>query len=92
MATNFKVWLCTLIQEKGKSLDDTVLDTNGKAFEDQIGFTHAHLVEDLSGFTEKHAEMKYMLVLVDFKNGDVFHYLGHLAEGIVKIRNKQMGF
>jgi hypothetical protein len=32
---------------------------------------------------EYQADIKTMLVKIDFLNGDVFHYLRHLAEGMV---------
>lgn len=34
--------------------------------------------------TQYHGEIKTTLVKIDFMNGDVFHYLDYLANGMIK--------
>lgn len=73
-----KNYLTTLIEEKGKSLD-TELNIDG-----HIGLTYEMLVDFIESAPQYHAEIKNTLVKIDFMNGDVFHYLMHLANGMLK--------
>ena len=75
-----KSYLKTLITEKGTDLNgDINLDGH-------IGLTWAMLVDFISdpAMYQHHKEIRTTLVKIDFLNGDVFHYLRHLAEGMVK--------
>jgi|TARA_R110000765_G_scaffold231174_1_gene334578 hypothetical protein len=73
-----KKYLTLLIEEKGKSLNDTInLDGN-------FGLTYEMLVDFIESMEIYHAEIKTTLVKIDFMNGDVFHYLNHLAVGMVE--------
>ncbi len=74
-----KRYLQTLITEKGRDMDD------GVGLDGHIGLTWQMLVDficqpDMAGY---HRQIRNTLVLIDFKNGDVFHYLRHLAVGMV---------
>ena len=73
-----KTYLTNLIEEKGKSLDTEI------ELEGHFGLTFEMLVDFISQAKEYHAEIRKTLVMIDFKNGDVFHYLNHLAQGMVK--------
>ena len=78
--TKMKSYLETLITEKGTDLDaDINLDGH-------IGLTWAMLVDFVSApeLKDHHNSIRSTLVKIDFCNGDVFHYLRHLAEGMVK--------
>ena len=71
-------YLETLITEKGKSLD---ADLN---IDGHIGLTYQMLVDFIVEAKQYHKQIRATLVKIDFLNGDVFHYLNHLAEGMVK--------
>jgi len=73
-----KNYLETLIQEKGKSLQ-TELQLDG-----HFGITYQMLVDFIEQAKDYHSQIRTMLVKIDFHNGDVFHYLNHLAVGMVK--------
>jgi hypothetical protein len=73
-----KQYLKTLIEEKGKSLDDEI------KIEGHIGLTYEHLADFIDTAPEFHSDIKNTLVKIDFHNGDVFHYLDHLANAMVK--------
>ena len=73
-----KKYLTTLIEEKCESLDDEI------QIEGHIGLTYEMLVDFIDSMPEYHSQIKSTLVKIDFHNGDVFHYLNHLAEGMVK--------
>lgn len=75
-----KTYLQNLITEKGRDMEDTI-DLDG-----HVGLTWEMLVDficqpELAGY---HKQIRSTLVAIDFKAGDVFHYLTHLAEGMVK--------
>tara|TARA_R110002020_G_scaffold12409_10_gene45549 strand:+ start:2743 stop:2985 length:243 start_codon:yes stop_codon:yes gene_type:complete len=75
-----KTYLKNLITEKGIELEaDINLDGH-------FGLTWAMLVDFVSApeLKEHHNTIRTTLVKIDFLNGDVFHYLRHLAEGMVK--------
>jgi hypothetical protein len=72
-------YLETLIEEKGFDLD-TELEVEG-----HIGLTCEMLIDfictpDMAAY---HKSIRDTLVKIDFHNGDVFHYLKHLAAGMV---------
>lgn len=73
-----KKYLTTLIEEKGRSIDDEI------ELEGHFGLTWEMLVDFIQSAPEYHGQIKDTLVKIDFANGDVFHYLTHLAEGMVK--------
>lgn len=73
-----KKYLITLIEEKGKSIDDEI------QIEGHIGLTYEMLIDFIEEQKQYHKQIKDTLIKIDFKNGDVFHYLNHLANGMVK--------
>ncbi len=73
-----KKYLTTLIEEKGKSIDDEI------QIEGHIGLTYEMLIDFIEEQKQYHKQIKDTLIKIDFKNGDVFHYLNHLANGMVK--------
>ena len=77
-----KKYLTVLIEEKGKSLDDTI------NLDGHFGLTYGMLVAFIESMEMYHATIKATLVKIDFMNGDVFHYLNHLAAGMVEAVNK----
>ena len=71
-------YLNKLITEKGKSLDYEI------NIEGHFGLTYQMLVDFICEAKDYHAQIRKMLVRIDFANGDVFHYLDHLANGMIK--------
>ena len=78
--TNFQTWFTTFIEEKNIDLERTF------EFEDQNGFNMMPVgcvVEAVMGCSAKEqAQIKTVLVKIDFANGDVYHFLNHLAKGL----------
>lgn len=73
-----KTYLTTLIEEKGKRIDDEI------KIDGHIGLTYEMLLDFIEQCPGTHKEIKDTIVMIDFKNGDVFHYLDHLAKGMLK--------
>lgn len=71
-----KKYLIDLITEKGKSIDDVI------EIEGHIGVTYEMLIDYIASAREYHQQIKNTLVQIDFKNGDVFHYLDFLAKSM----------
>jgi len=75
---SMKEYLTALITEKGRSInDDIVIDGH-------FGLEWHTLVDFIDKAPEYHEDIRTMLVKIDFANGDVFHYLTHLAKGMLK--------
>lgn len=70
-------YLTTLINEKGRNLDDEI------NIEGHFGLTYQMLIDFIQVHSSYHQRIKDTIVTIDFKNGDVFHYLDHLAAGMV---------
>lgn len=85
---SFNNWLDTFIDEKGISLDDTFeIEENGTFHIFEIG----NIVETIKITSPKEqAEIKDMLVKIDFHNGDVIDYFKHLARALVKNEQEQI--
>jgi hypothetical protein len=73
-----KTYLTNLIEEKGRSLEATI------PLEGHIGLTYEMLVDFIASAPEYHKQIRNTLVYIDYKNGDVFHYLHYLAAGMVE--------
>lgn len=78
---SFNNWLDTFINEKGISLDNTFeIEDNGTLHIFEIG----NIVENIKDTSPKEqAEIKDMLVKIDFYNGDVIDYFKHLAQALI---------
>ena len=72
-----RTYLENLITEKGVSLDSEI------KIDGHIGLTWQMLVDYIVEAKEYHPQIRKTLVVIDFKNGDVFHYLTHLANGMI---------
>lgn len=81
VAMNFKKWLETFIEEKG---------FENELFEVEYGMNKHFiemgvLVNFLSQIPRNQQEsVKTTLVKIDFMNGDVMHFLRHLAKGYIE--------
>ena len=73
-----RTYLNNLITEKGTNLESTI------NLEGHFGLTYEMLVDFICEAKEYHTQIRTTLVKIDFMNGDVFHYLNHLANGMVK--------
>lgn len=76
----FDKWLDVFLEEKG--IEDRMFEIEHE------GMIHLVEQEVLIDFiksmpNEMKRKMKDQFVIIDFKNGDVVHYLNHLAKGMV---------
>lgn len=72
-------YLRTLISEKGRE-PDAVLNVKG-----HFGLTYNHLIEFIENQDQSiKSQIKDTLVKIDFQNGNVFHFLDHLLQGMIK--------
>ncbi len=76
-----RTYLENLITEKGVDLETEI------KIEGHIGFTYQMLVDLIVEEKAYHKQIRNTLIMIDFKNGDVFHYLDHLAREILKAMN-----
>lgn len=77
-ANTMRNYLNNLITEKGTDLNDTI------NLDGHFGLTYQMLVDFICEAKDYHTQIRTNLVKIDFANGDVFHYLDHLANGMVK--------
>jgi len=76
---SIREYLTALITEKGKSVHAEL------EIEGHIGLCYENLIEFVEQVPKEMQEsIRAMLVKIDFKNGDVFHYLDHLVQGMLK--------
>jgi len=79
---NFKNWLETFIEEKGLNMAATfeVEGASGTNF-----FSYEVIKEHmLIASKEEQAQIKNVLVMIDFKNGDVLDFFRHLGKALAK--------
>jgi len=76
-----KDYLYKLLEEKGIELEETFdIEANGNLNIFQYGV----IVEAiLSTSIKEQQSIRNMLIRIDFKNGDIKHYLRHLAQALV---------
>jgi len=72
-----KTYLETLITEKGVELDAEI------GIDGHIGLNWQHLIDFIAQMPKHHQSIRTTLVKIDFQNGDVFHFLRHLANGMI---------
>lgn len=76
----FNKWLDTFLSEKGIDLDQpfTVDGKSGPNFMEV-----SHVVDAMKATSPaEQAKIKTTLVQIDFRNGDVMHFIKHLARAI----------
>lgn len=77
------VYLKNLIEEKGRSVDDSVI------IDGHFGITWQHLIDFVDQMPQDITDpIRYNLIEIDFKNGNVFDYLQYLAESMAKTKEK----
>ena len=73
-------WLDILIEEKGIDLEETFSIETDK--QTHI-FDYGYIVQAIKNTSiQEQKAIKEMLVKIDFVNGDVKHYLRHLAQAL----------
>lgn len=87
MVSPFYDWFTTFLEEKEV---DMSLPLNGHV---QVGDVCQFICYTTP---EEQAKIKHTLVLIDFKNGDVYHFFRHLAqaltpEAVEQMHNRIMG-
>ena len=80
--TIFNDWIDTLLSEKGIDLDQVLTIPSDGFFGDNI--MPVQVVIDAIKNTTKPEQkaIQKMLVKIDFANGDIMHYIKHLAQAI----------
>ena len=81
--SSFVSWLRDMFTEKGTDVDAPV-----DAFEEvgHIGLTYGMVFDFLNQLLrEQQAAIRTNLVKLDFANADVFDYLNHLTNGMIKV-------
>jgi hypothetical protein len=72
----FQKWLATFAEEKGLDMSEYV---NGKDCTLQVG----DVLSAMNSSTEsEQAIIKNTMVMIDLKNGDVLHFIKHLAQAL----------
>jgi len=82
-ASGFARWLDTFLSEKGIDLEDRFTVQGPEWGENNMAYQNVVDVMKQAPAHEQ-AAIKNMLVKIDFRNGDVRHYLRHLAQAIAR--------
>lgn len=79
---NFRTWINTFINEKGIDRE-TMIEAEGPS---GTNFIPVGCLVDCMIGAPKHERdgIKRMIVMIDFKNGNVMHYFKHLAQAIAQ--------
>jgi hypothetical protein len=77
----FKNWLKTFLEEKDLQPQTWEIEHNGTLHIVES----EHIIEVIkTASKEEQKKIKNTLVMIDFKNGNVNHFLNHLAVGYIK--------
>jgi len=80
---NFIKWLDTFLDEKGIDLEESFTLKSSKGTDNII--TYGVIVEHIKiSSPEEQKQIKEVIVQIDFKNGDVKHFLKHLGQGLIE--------
>ena len=84
--TTFRNYLTTLLKEKGISLQHTFEIPSDSIFGNHFVPMEVVLefIESLDNQTQ--SKIKETLVLIDFKNGNVLHYMEYITKGMVQLK------
>jgi hypothetical protein len=76
----FGKWFDTLISEKGINPESTI-DVEGKSGTNIMPLSMVfNEIKDADA--SEQAQIKNILVAIDFKNGDILHFIKHLAQAL----------
>lgn len=76
---NFNKWFNTLLKEKEIDLSESFIANDGSTL--FVGDICSNI---LSCSKIEQFQIKTVLVMIDFKNGDISHYLKHLGKALNK--------
>jgi hypothetical protein len=80
--SKFTTWLDTLIAEKGIDTEQT-LQVEGESGLNMIPV--GCVIEAIQGAgSVEQQQIKNTLVAIDFKNGDILHFIRHLAQALAQ--------
>jgi len=82
MSNRFNSWFDTFLEEKNLRYTAwDIVDSNGNTH-----FIDSDVVIDAikNASTEEQRKIKEIIVKIDFRNGDVNHFLQHLAQGLIE--------
>jgi hypothetical protein len=80
MAQKFANWLDTFLEEKGIQLDQSIT-VQGKSGPNYMEVSHVVDAMKRANANEQNG-IKTTFVKIDFVNGDVMHFIKHLAQAI----------
>jgi|TARA_R110001632_G_scaffold17376_3_gene55124 hypothetical protein len=82
MNKKFNNWLDTFLSEKGIDLDQPI-NVEG---ESGLNFMTVENIVEFMKVTSagEQKAIKNTFVMIDFKNGDVLHFIKHLAQGVAQ--------
>ena len=82
MNKKFNNWLDTFLSEKGIDLDQPI-NVEG---ESGLNFMTVENIVEFMKVTSSGEQkaIKNTFVMIDFKNGDVLHFIKHLAQGVAQ--------
>lgn len=85
-SATFRNYLTLLLKEKGISLQHTFEIPSDSLFGNHFVPMEVVLefIESLDNQTQ--SKIKETLVLIDFKNGNVLHYLEYITKGMVQLK------
>jgi len=85
-STTFRNYLTLLLKEKGISLQHTFEIPSDSLFGNHFVPMEVLLefIESLDNQTQ--SKIKETLVLIDFKNGNVLHYMEYITKGMVQLK------
>lgn len=76
----FNEWLDTLIEEKGVDIEEVFVVEAG-LYEDM---TYGCVIDAIKNTSKiEQQKIQNILVKIDFQNGDIKHFLRHLAKALV---------
>ena len=80
--TIFNDWIDTLLSEKGIDQDQVLTIPSDGIFGDNIMSVQVVIDAIKSTTKQEQKAIQKMLVKIDFMNGDIMHYIKHLAQAI----------
>ena len=82
MNKKFNNWLDTFLSEKGIDLDQPIFVEG----ESGLNFMTVENIVEFMKVTSSGEQkaIKNTFVMIDFKNGDVLHFIKHLAQGVAQ--------
>lgn len=85
-STTFRNYLTLLLKEKGISLQHTFEIPSDSLFGNHFVPMEVvfEFIESLDNQTQ--SKIKETLVLIDFKNGNVLHYMEYITKGMVQLK------